>query len=259
MWCGWNDIIRSSILVWFSANTSSNPWSTYTQRTVFALSSYLQSFSEWNAIEDFLRKWADIVTQWSLARARCRESWYNRSARLLNGYNLEPNHRNTRNRVYFQYKMFEYRSKLCTRSMSGYIVNPKNEIRYVLPNCSFCFFYTTTQLTKKMCFQATIYKSHSSWSWHSRAGYKDLSDWISSAIMTSIKIPVISITLLGFLLTNYLALAGATTYAYQRKDSSVLIVGKVFCDTCLEHKLSENGHAISGTISCHYFSSFILF
>eukprot|EP00253_Pinus_taeda_P017595 PITA_17595 len=63
--------------------------------------------------------------------------------------------------------------------------------------------------------------------------------------MASIEIPATSITVLAFLST-YLALAGATTYANQGKDSSILVVGKVFCDTCLDDRLSENGYVISG-------------
>eukprot|EP00253_Pinus_taeda_P029685 PITA_29685 len=63
--------------------------------------------------------------------------------------------------------------------------------------------------------------------------------------MASIEIPATSITVLAFLL-SYLTLARATTFASQGKASSILIVGKVFCDTCLEDRLSENGYVISG-------------
>eukprot|EP00253_Pinus_taeda_P010388 PITA_10388 len=63
--------------------------------------------------------------------------------------------------------------------------------------------------------------------------------------MASIEIPVTSIAVLAFLLT-YLSLAGATTYANQGKASSIVVVGKVFCDTCLQDRLSENGYVISG-------------
>jgi len=64
--------------------------------------------------------------------------------------------------------------------------------------------------------------------------------------MVSVNIPVISITVLGFLL-SYLALGAASNYANQEKISeSVVVVGKVFCDTCLENRLSENGYVISG-------------
>eukprot|EP00253_Pinus_taeda_P003404 PITA_03404 len=63
--------------------------------------------------------------------------------------------------------------------------------------------------------------------------------------MASIEITVTSIAVLAFLLT-YFSLAGATTYASQGKASSVVVVGKVFCDTCLEDRLSENGYVISG-------------
>jgi len=67
--------------------------------------------------------------------------------------------------------------------------------------------------------------------------------------MASAEIPAISIVLAFFL--SYLALGGASNYAVQEKPSeSVLVVGKVFCDTCLEHRLSENGYVISGSISC---------
>ena len=60
-----------------------------------------------------------------------------------------------------------------------------------------------------------------------------------------------SILLCFFL--SYLALAAATNYA----SESVVVVGKVFCDPCLEHRLSENGYVISGIISCHFI--FVLF
>jgi hypothetical protein len=54
---------------------------------------------------------------------------------------------------------------------------------------------------------------------------------------------------LGFFL-SCLALGAASNYAGQEKASeSVMVVGKVFCDSCLEHRLSENGYLISGTIS----------
>nr|ABK26139.1 unknown [Picea sitchensis] len=63
--------------------------------------------------------------------------------------------------------------------------------------------------------------------------------------MASIHSNAISITVLGFFLCC-LSLVGASTFAGQEKDSSVVVVGKVFCDTCLEHRLSENSYFISG-------------
>jgi len=63
--------------------------------------------------------------------------------------------------------------------------------------------------------------------------------------MASGEIRTISIVL-GFFL-SYLALGGASNYADLEKASeSVVIVAKVFCDTCLEDRFSENGYAISG-------------
>lgn len=69
---------------------------------------------------------------------------------------------------------------------------------------------------------------------------------MSWAIMASVNIPGIPITVLGFLL-SYLALGAASNYANQEKNSeSVVVVGKVFCDACVENRLSENGYVISG-------------
>ena len=65
--------------------------------------------------------------------------------------------------------------------------------------------------------------------------------------MASFEVPTMAIPLCFFL--SYLALAAATNYASQ----SVVVVGKVFCDPCLEHRLSENGYVISGIISCHFY------
>ena len=65
--------------------------------------------------------------------------------------------------------------------------------------------------------------------------------------MASVEVPTMSILLCLFL--SYLALAGASNYA----SESVVVVGKVFCDPCLEHRLSENGYVISGIISCHFY------
>eukprot|EP00253_Pinus_taeda_P001290 PITA_01290 len=63
--------------------------------------------------------------------------------------------------------------------------------------------------------------------------------------MASINSNVILIAVLGFFIC-YLSLTGASTYAEQERDSSVVVVGKVFCDTCLENRLSGNGYFVSG-------------
>jgi len=63
--------------------------------------------------------------------------------------------------------------------------------------------------------------------------------------MAFVEKPAISIVL-GFFL-SFLALGAASNYAAEEKASaSVVVTGNVFCDTCLEHSLSENGYVISG-------------
>ena len=60
-----------------------------------------------------------------------------------------------------------------------------------------------------------------------------------------------SILLCFFL--SYLDLAAASNYPGQEKASEcMVVVGKVFCETCLEHRLSEKGYVISCNISYHF-------
>jgi len=64
--------------------------------------------------------------------------------------------------------------------------------------------------------------------------------------MAFVEIPAIPIVL-GFFL-GYLALGAAATHygAREKASGSVMVIGNVFCDACLEGRPSKNGYVISG-------------